>query len=106
MKTPVLAVAFGALSLAVSAGAVAAQDYRIAFGDLELGSAQGATAFDRRIDRAMRKHCVRSGSPVIDSRCAVAFRREAMRQLPGEAQAEYARARGGRILVMVPLVYG
>jgi UrcA family protein len=106
MKTPVLAAALAVLSLAASAGAAAAQDYRIAFGDLDLGSARGADAFDRRLDRAVRQACGRSGSPVIDSRCAVMFRREAMRLLPGEAQAEYARARGGRLLVMVPLVYG
>lgn len=101
MKT--FAIAFAALVL--SAGAASAQDHRIGFGDLDLGSTQGADAFDARVDRVARRAC-RNGAPLAEHRCRTLFREEAMRLLPAARRDDYARARGGRILAMVPTVYG
>jgi UrcA family protein len=101
MKT--LAIAFAALAL--SAGAASAQDYRIAFGDLDLASASGADAFDARVNRAARRAC-RTSAPLADHQCRGRFREEAMRLLPGVRRDDYARARGGRILAAVPVIYG
>lgn len=99
--------ALAALSTALllSAGAASAQDYRIPFGDLDLGSLQGATAFDGRVNDAARRAC-RLGAPMPDAHCRARFRAEAMRLLPTARRDDYARARGGRILAMVPIVYG
>lgn len=101
MKT--LALAFAALAL--SAGAASAQDYRIAFGDLDLASVSGADAFDARVNRVARRAC-RVGAPIAEHQCRVRFRAEAMRQLPSVRREDYARARGGRILAAVPVIYG
>jgi UrcA family protein len=101
MKT--LAIAFAALAL--SASAASAQDYRIAIGDLDLGSVSGADAFDARINAVARRAC-RTGAPLADHQCRARFRAEAMRVLPGARRDEYARARGGRILAAVPVIYG
>lgn len=97
--------AFALAALALSAGAASAQDYRIAFGDLDLGSVAGADAFDARVNTAARRAC-RSGAPLSDYQCRVRFRAEAMRLLPGIRRDDYARARGGRILAAVPVHYG
>ncbi|PZQ43984.1 MAG: hypothetical protein DI570_28810 [Phenylobacterium zucineum] len=101
MKT--LALAFAALAL--SAGAASAQDYRIAFGDLDLASVSGADAFDARVNREARRAC-RASAPLVEHQCRARFRAEAMRLLPGVRREDYARARGGRILAAVPVVYG
>jgi UrcA family protein len=101
MKT--FAIAFAALAL--SAGAASAQDYRIVIGDLDLGSVSGADAFDARIDDAARRAC-RGGGPLAEHQCRRRFRAEAMRMLPGVRRDDYARARGGRLLAMVPVIYG
>ena len=99
-----IALAFIAAA-AVSSAAVA-QDYRIAFGDLDLGSTRGAAAFDQRVGAAARRACLRSGSPMLDVRCAARFRDEAMRQLPAAAREDYVRTRSGRILAQVPVIHG
>jgi UrcA family protein len=101
MKT--LAIAFAALAL--SAGAASAEDYRIAIGDLDLGSVSGADAFDSRINAIARRAC-RTGAPLADHQCRARFRAEAMRVLPSARRDEYARARGVRILAAVPVIYG
>ncbi|MEQ7156160.1 UrcA family protein [Brevundimonas aurifodinae] len=101
MKTLAIAVS----ALALLAGAASAQDYRIPFGDLDLASVQGANAFDARVDAASRQAC-RGGGPLAEHQCRVRFRAEAIRLLPTVRRDDYARARGGRILAMVPVIYG
>ncbi len=99
----IFAIAFAALAL--SAGATSAQDYRISFGDLDLGSVSGADAFDARVDDAARRAC-RGAAPLASHQCRIRFRAEAMRLLPSVRRDDYARARGGRQLAMVPVIYG
>ncbi len=83
-----------ALALLV-AGTASAEDYRIAFGDLDLGTPQGATQFDRRVNRAARGAC-NAGSPLDQARCTVLFRSEARSRLPDAHRDAYARARADR----------
>lgn len=99
------ALAAVSAALLLSAGAAAAQDQRIPFGDLDLGSVDGAAAFDARVNDAANRVC-RLGAPRPNAQCRARFRVEAMRQLPTVRRDDYARARGGRILAMVPLFYG
>lgn len=101
MKT----LAFALAALALSAGAASAQDYRIAFGDLDLGSVAGADAFDARINVAARRAC-RGTAPLAEHQCRARFRAEAMTLLPSIRREDYARARGGRVLAAVPVIYG
>ena len=97
------AAASAAVAVAVfSAGAVSASDYRIAFGDLDLGSDQGAARFDRRVDRAARAACL-TGSPLDAARCRTAFRAESISLLPDAHRQDYARARSSRIVVRTPV---
>jgi len=103
MKTFALVALSAALLL--SAGAAAAQDQRIPFGDLDLGSIEGAAAFDARVNAAANRVC-RLGAPMPDAQCRARFRVEAMRLLPTVRRDDYARARGGRVLAMVPIFYG
>lgn len=90
-----------ACAVVLIAGTASAQDARIAFGDLDLASAAGAAAFDARIERAADRMCRdvrRPGSRLSDRDfCRTAVRAEAVRQLPGRAQVDYALGR-------VPLV--
>ncbi|WP_428151541.1 UrcA family protein [Brevundimonas sp.] len=99
------ALAAVSAALLVSAGAASAQDYRIPFGDLDLGSLEGAAAFDARINAVASRAC-RFGAPMPDAGCRARFRVEVMRQLPAARRDDYARARGGRVLAMVPILYG
>ncbi|HEY0103245.1 MAG TPA: UrcA family protein, partial [Brevundimonas sp.] len=74
---------------------VAAHDYRIAIGDLDLSSYDGARQFDLRVTRAGRDAC-RSGSSMDQARCTVLFRNEARSQLTGVRSDDYARGRASR----------
>lgn len=86
------AAASTALAVAVlSAGAASAQS-RIAYGDLNLGSAAGAAQFDRRVDRAARAVCG-GRSSLSEATCTRQFRAEATRRLPQSDRTDYARAR-------------
>ena len=80
-----------------AAGAASAQETRIRWDDLDLSTAAGAAAFDARLDAAARRMCRdarRPGSRIGDHAfCLSAFRNEAIRQLPGTAQVEYALSR-------------
>ena len=97
-----LVAASAALAAAVlSAGAASAQDYRIAFGDLDLGSAQGAAQFDRRVDRVAQHACAGT-APRPDAQCVRRVRVEAMRLLPDASREDYARARGAPVVVRTP----
>lgn len=80
-----------------AAGAVSAQDARIAYSDLDLSTVAGADAFDARVTAAARKMCRgarRPGSLQSDRDfCRSAVQSEAMRGLPTAARADYASAR-------------
>ncbi len=95
MKIPASLVAAFIVSLA--AGAASAQEARVRWGDLDLGSAAGADAFDARVSAAASRMCrgvKRPGSRINDRAfCRAAFRDEALRQLPGAAQVDYALSR-------------
>lgn len=84
--------ASAALAVAIlSAGAASAQS-RIAYGDLDLGTASGAAQFDRRVDRAARSVCG-GRSSLGEAQCISRFRAEATSRLPQGDRADYARAR-------------
>ena len=86
-----------ALTISLAAGAASAQDARVRWGDLDLSSAAGATAFDARVTAAASRACrgvKRPGSRINDRAfCRTAFRDEAVRQLPGAVQVDYALSR-------------
>ncbi len=79
------------------AGSASAREARIAFGDLDLSSPAGADAFDARVESAAYRMCRgarRSGSLITDrAACRAAVRDEAVRQLPGRVQVDYALSR-------------
>lgn len=75
-----------------SAGAAAA-DVRIAWGDLDLSTAAGASTLDRRIDRACR-NARRPASRIPDRAfCEARVRETVMDALPDAARQDYARSR-------------
>lgn len=86
-----------ALIVTAAAGTASAQEARIVWGDLNLSTAAGADAFDARVSAAARKMCrgVRRPGSLISDRefCRAAVRDEAIRQLPGTAQVDYALSR-------------
>lgn len=95
MKT--LASLAAVLTVSLAAGAATAQDARIRWGDLDMSSAAGADAFDARISAAADRMCrgvKRPGSRINDRAfCRTAVRDEAIRQLPGAVQVDYALSR-------------
>lgn len=103
MKT--FAFALAAVAIVASAAPVSAQDYRISYGDLDLGVVSGADRLDHRIARQARSAC-NGQRGLAFARCRADFRAAAMEALPVSRQADYARARGGRILAMVPTYQG
>lgn len=94
MKT--LASLAAVLTLA-AAGSATAQEARVQWSDLDLATAAGADAFDARLAAAARRMCRdarRPGSRIGDrDYCLAAFRSEAVRQLPGARQVDYALSR-------------
>ena len=95
MKT--LASLVAVLTVSLAAGAASAQEARISWGDLDLSSAAGADAFDARVSAAADRMCrgvKRPGSRINDRAfCRAAVRSEAIRQLPGAVQVDYALSR-------------
>ena len=93
----ILASLVAAVSVSLAAGAASAQEARVQWGDLDLSSAAGADTFDARIAAAADRMCrgvKRPGSRINDRAfCRAAFRDEAVRQLPGSAQVDYALSR-------------
>ena len=91
MKT--LASLAAALTFAAAAGSAQAGDVRIAWGDLNLATPAGADAFDGRVRAAARRMC--RAVPMIGGKaaCLAAIRDEAVAQLPGVAQVDYALSR-------------
>lgn len=93
---------FLAAALLYGAPAAAQQTQRIPFGDLDLSSSSGATAFDQRVRQAGRRACRAADGPsLVDLGCLRRFRRDAQRALPLERQEEYARSRSAPILAVV-----
>ena len=86
-----------ALTVSFAAGAASAREARVQWGDLDLSSAAGADAFDVRVSVAASRMCrgvKRPGSRISDRAfCRAAFRDEAVRQLPGAVQVDYALSR-------------
>lgn len=99
MKT----LALAALVALTCAGAAVAQDYPVAYGDLDLGTVEGARRFDQRVNDAARQAC-RLGAPLPDAQCMGRFRVEARRLLPESRRQDYARARSSRVVAMVATV--
>jgi UrcA family protein len=105
MKTVFAAVAAAAaLAAAVPA---AAQDHRVAYGDLTLSNPAHAAEFESRVRREARRACV-GGTPVQQLDCTVRFRAAAVAQLPASARQAYAAARdkGPVILARAPAGFG
>lgn len=88
----------------LACGSATAQDsrHRVRINDLDLATAEGADAFDARVQRAARSAC-QGLSPVAGLQCRTAVAREFENALPEARRDNYARARsGGRILAWVP----
>jgi UrcA family protein len=86
------ASAASAAPLPGSFAPVGSEDYRVAYGDLDLATSLGVARFDRRVDRAARSACASSWR-WGEIECRHAFRDEAVRALPGNHRQDYARAR-------------
>jgi UrcA family protein len=86
-----------AVLVLAAAGSAAAQEARIAFGDLDMSSAVGADAFDARVETAVRSLCRgarKPGSFISDHDfCRAAVKAEAVRRLPARIQVDYALSR-------------
>jgi UrcA family protein len=86
-----------AVLVLAAAGSASAADARIGWSDLNLSSVAGGNAFDQRVEVAARNLCRgarRPGSRLSDRAfCEASVRREAVRQLPGAAQVDYAASR-------------
>lgn len=83
-------ILFFSSAVLLTAGAAGAQDVRIRYGDLDLATAAGATALDQRVTRAARAYC--AGQITLEkTRCQGRVRAEALRALPDDARADYAR---------------
>lgn len=84
-------------ALLLAAGSASAQEARIPWGDLDLGTGRGAATFDSRVEAAADRLCRnarRPGSLLIDRNfCRAATRGVALGDLPPAAQADYARGK-------------
>lgn len=78
--------------LAAGSAAAAPIEARIPYGDLDLSSRAGATAFDSRILRVARTLCT-GRQPVERLSCMNKVRDEALSLLPDRARTDYARGR-------------
>lgn len=103
MKTVFAAVAAAAaLAAAVPA---AAQDHRVAYGDLTLSNPVHAAEFESRVRREARRACA-GGAPLDRSICRGQFRASAVAQLPAPARQAYATARDDRPVVLARAAAG
>lgn len=86
-----------AVLVLTATGSASAANARINWSDLNLSTVAGGDAFDQRVEAAARTLCRdarRPGSRLSDRAfCEAAVRREAVRQLPGAAQIDYAASR-------------
>ena len=87
----------GAALVLATAGTASAQEARIPWGDLDLGTGRGASTLDSRIEAAADRLCRnarRPGSLISDRNfCRAATRGVALGDLPPAAQADYARGK-------------
>ncbi|WP_405048322.1 UrcA family protein [[Roseibacterium] beibuensis] len=65
---------------------------RVAFGDLDLSSGQGAAIFDERVRTAGRLACRPPAPGLVDLDCLRRFRRDVVRALPQDVRREYLQA--------------
>lgn len=100
-----LAAATAVAVALTAAGAASAADLRIAYGDLDLSTAQGAQIFDRRVSRAARTAC-RGGSALEAGRCVIHLRAEIHALMPTAVQQAYALSRSGRDNARTPAAGG
>lgn len=92
---------FLAAVLLSAAPAAAQETQRIPYGDLDLSSSQGATAFNQRVRQAGRRACLDpSGPSLADLSCLRRFRRDALEALPSVRRDDYARSRSIVILAL------
>lgn len=96
-----LAATAALAAVVLSSGAASASEYRIAIGDLNFATPQGASTFDQRVRRAGLAACM-GGSSLDQAHCRREFRIEAQSLLPLAAREDYARARDVRIVVRTP----
>ena len=86
-----------AVLVLAAAGTASAADARVGWSDLNLATVAGGDAFDQRVEAAAQTLCRNARRPGsrIDDRafCQAAVRREAVHQLPGAAQVDYAASR-------------
>lgn len=97
MKT--LCAAVAAVAAIAAAVPAAAQDHRIAYGDLTLSNPAHAAEFASRVQREGRRACA-GGTPLQQLDCKVRFRASAVAQLPAPARQAYAAAREERPVIM------
>nr|WP_314433069.1 UrcA family protein [uncultured Brevundimonas sp.] len=81
-----------ALLAAGSAAAATPLEVRVAYGDLDLSSRAGATAFDARVRKAANRLC-RNVRAIERSACRNSVQEEALSLLPDPARTDYARSR-------------
>lgn len=85
------------LSLLLAAGIFPAQGAHretpasVRYADLDLATAQGVAAFDRRVRTAARAACAGEGPDLVDLACMRRFRRDAVRALPAPPRERYLR---------------
>ena len=92
---------FLAAAVLYAAPAAAQDAQRIPFGDLDLSSPSGATAFDRRVRQAGRQACLgKDGPALVDLGCLRRFRRDALDALPVDRRDDYARSRPAVVLAV------
>lgn len=96
-----LAATAALVAVVLSAGAASASDYRIAIGDLDLSTPQGAAQFDQRVRRAGFALCT-AGSPLDQAHCRREVRNEARGLLSAATREDYARARDAQVVVRTP----
>ncbi len=78
--------------LAAGSAAAAPLEVRVAYGDLDLSSRAGATAFDARVRKAANRFC--SNVRAMErSACRNSVQEEALSLLPDHARTDYARSR-------------
>lgn len=86
MKTLLALAAF----LSLSTAALAQDQVRVPYGDLNLATAEGARTFRARIREVALERC-RPAGHTASVRCLAAVERTLLAELPAQARADYAR---------------
>lgn len=97
----IIKTTLAAAALALSAPAFAAETdlgTAVVFGDLDLGSAEGAAQLERRIRRAAAQTCGYRGITSLDEQADInACRKEFVSEANSKLQLAYAASRNGRL---------